>query len=194
MNRTIISAAAILGCVLTVPAFASDHGMKHGGDSPHGGGHHGAMSAGVSVMTPWARATPGMAKNGGAYMTLQNGGKMADRLVAADADVAERVEIHTHINDNGVMRMRKIDGIDVPAGETVMLKPGGYHVMFIGLHKPLKEGESFPVTLTFEKGGKQTVTVEIKKVGAMKPGMGHGHSGHMGDQKKDGHGTGGHHH
>ncbi|CAN0507983.1 unnamed protein product, partial [Discosporangium mesarthrocarpum] len=89
------------------------------------------------------------------------------------SDVSARTELHTHINDNGVMRMRHVKGVNLPAGGEVAFKPGGYHIMFIGLHKPLKKGERFPVTLIFEKAGKQTVEVNVMSVGAMKGGMKH---------------------
>ena len=139
-----------------------------------------AFAQNTMVSDPWARASAGAVKNGAAFMTIMSHGE-ADRLVSASAPVAEAVELHTHINDNGVMRMRKIPAIDVPAGETVTLKPGGLHVMFIGLKAPLTQGESFPLALNFEKAGTITVQVPIKKVGAMGHGMGHdkkGMSGH----------------
>ena len=128
-----------------------------------------AFAQNLMVSDAWARASPGAVKNGGAFLTIMNHGE-ADRLVSASAPVAKVTELHTHINDNGVMRMRQIPAIDVPAGETVTLKPGGLHVMFMGLKAPLKEGESFPLTLTFEKAGTRTMQVKIKKAGA----MGHG--------------------
>jgi copper(I)-binding protein len=128
----------------------------------------------LTIADPWARASAGRARAGAAFMRITNDGAEADRLVAADADVSEVVELHTHIKDGDVMRMRKVEAIDVPAGETTMLQPGGLHVMFIGLHESLKEGETFPVTLTFEQTGDVTVTVTVKGVGAMGGGMGHG--------------------
>ena len=162
-------AALALGLAVASPAGAHEHGKKM--DDHKTGDHKMSMkTSGIAVEKAWARATPGTAKNGGAYLMIANTGASADRFVAAAADVAERVEIHTHIDDNGIMRMRKVDGIDVPAGGTVMLKPGGYHIMFLGLHKPLKKGDEFPLTLTFEKAGKQTVEVEVQAVGAMKGG------------------------
>ena len=72
--------------------------------------------------------------------------------------------------DNGAMKMRQVDGIDLPAGKPVTLKPGGYHIMLLDLAHPLKQGQSFPLTLSFEKAGKQNVTVKVQKVGAMAPG------------------------
>ena len=142
-----------------------------------------AFAQNTMVSDPWARASPGAVKNGAAFMTIMSHGE-ADRLVSASAPVSEAVELHAHINDNGVMRMRKIPAIDVPAGETVTLKPGGLHVMFIGLKAPLTQGESFPLALNFEKAGTITVQVPIKKVGDMGHGMGHGKKGMNGHGSK----------
>jgi copper(I)-binding protein len=177
--KTILSFAAVaaIATAFAGPVNAQSHKMK---DGMHGGhGSHSSMT-GVKIENAWARATPGMAKNGGAYLTVVNAGKSRDRLVAATADVAKRVEVHTHINDNGIMRMRQVDGIDLPAGGTIQMKPGGYHVMLIGLHKPLKKGERFPVTLVFEKAGEVKTSVEVRSVGAMGSGMKREMKGHGG--------------
>ncbi|MEQ8192892.1 MAG: copper chaperone PCu(A)C [Rhodospirillales bacterium] len=134
----------------------------------------------VQAKNPWARSTaPGM-KNGAAYLTLMNAGKTPDRLIAAATPVAKKVELHTHIKDGDIMRMRHVvGGIAVKPGATVMLKPGGYHAMLMGLKKPLKKGERFPLSLTFEKAGTVTIEVPVAGFGAMKPGepggMHHGH-------------------
>jgi len=184
--KTILSFAAVaaIATAFAGPVNAQSHKMK---DGMHGGhGSHSSMT-GVKIENAWARATPGMAKNGGAYLTVVNAGKSRDRLVAATADVAKRVEVHTHINDNGIMRMRQVDGIDLPAGGTIQMKPGGYHVMLIGLHKPLKKGERFPVTLVFEKAGEVKTSVEVRSVGAMGGGMKHDMKGHGGHGGKKGH-------
>ena len=127
----------------------------------------------LTISGAFARASAGMAKAGGGFMKIMNEGE-ADKLLSAASDVADRTELHTHIKDGDVMRMREVDHIDVPAGGHVELKPGGYHVMFIGLKAPLKEGESVPVQLTFEKAGQVSVTVKVGPVGA-KEHMGHSH-------------------
>ncbi|WP_051285339.1 copper chaperone PCu(A)C [Nisaea denitrificans] len=135
----------------------------------------------ITVEHPWARATPGRAKNGAAFMKLENHGGTDDRLMAASGDVASRVELHTHLHENGVMKMRPSGPITVPAHGHAMLQPGSFHVMMIGLKAPLVEGEMFPLTLTFEKSGTVTVKVMVQSVGAgagnnaMKHGMKHGH-------------------
>lgn len=128
----------------------------------------------LTIGAPWARASAGMAQAGAAFMTITNQGA-TDRLVSAAAEVSEVVELHTHIQDGDVMRMRKIDAIEVP-GETVThLRPGGLHIMFIGLDEPLQEGGTFPLSLTFETAGTVEVTVTVQGVAAMGKGsMGHG--------------------
>lgn len=159
----------------------------------HAHGHGGmqvAQADGIAVEAPFARASAGPVKNGAAYLTLRNDGGEDDRLVAARAPVADRVELHTHLHENGVMRMRQVEAIEVPAGGMAMLKPGGDHVMLMGLKAPLKEGESFPLTLIFEKAGEITVDVAISGVGAM---QGHGDSSHHGGHgQHGGHGNHGH--
>ena len=134
--------------------------------SPTAGHAADSQAAPITVADAWARASAGMAKAGAAFMTIKNTGA-DDKLVAASADVSDRVELHTHIHDGDVMRMRKVDAIDVPANGEAVLAPGGYHIMFLGLKAPLKEGETFPLTLTFEHGGKITVDVTVKAPGAM---------------------------
>ncbi len=139
----------------------------------------GVALAEATVQSPWARATPPTAKNGAAFMTIKGGGA-GDRLVSASAPVSERVELHTHLMEGGVAKMREVPAIDVPANGAVELKPGSYHVMLIGLKAPLKEGGTFPLTLRFEKQGTVTVDVPVRALGAMGDTGGHGmpHKGH----------------
>lgn len=120
----------------------------------------------IRIIHPWARATAPGAAAGGGFMVLENAGA-ADRLVSAQAGVSAVVELHTMSMEGNVMRMRKLEqGIELPAGGRVALKPGGLHVMFIELKAPLKEGESFPLTLQFEKAGEVSVSVEVMGMGA----------------------------
>lgn len=136
-----------------------------------------AKPSSIKVEAPWARPTPGRAKNGAAFMTLVNTGETADSLVSATSDVSDRTEVHAHIMDGGVMRMRKVDGVEIAPGSPTVLKPGGLHVMFLGLKKPLKMGETVAVTLTFEKAGKVDVRIPVGNAptGATQGGQGHGH-------------------
>ncbi len=141
----------------------------------------------ITVSNPFARATAGKAKAGGGYFMISNKGE-ADRLIAAHADVSAATELHTHIHEGNVMKMRQVEAIDVPAHGEVALKPGGFHVMFMQLKGPLKKGESFPLELSFEKAGKVTIDVPIAGVGAkMTSGMDHSKMEH-GDMKKHDHG------
>lgn len=117
----------------------------------------------ITIEHPHARATLPGQPTGGAYLTLANGGA-DDRLVAVRADVSERVELHTMAMEGDVMRMRELDAIELPAGKQVALKPGGLHIMLIGLKRPLKAGERFPMTLRFENAGEVTVQVDVETV------------------------------
>ena len=136
---------------------------------------HGAKAQGIVVTGPWARATPGRAPNGAAYFTLTNQGPAGDRLIGASSPAAGRAELHTHIHDKGVMRMRKLPGIDLTPGASVTFRPGGYHVMLMGLKAPLREGATFPLTLRFQKAASKTITVKVMGIGAMGGGASHGH-------------------
>jgi hypothetical protein len=128
----------------------------------------------LTIDHPWARAS--VAANGAAYMVISTSGTAPDQLVAAASPVAGKVELHTQIIEGDVMRMRPVKAIEVNIGEPAVLKPGGLHVMLIGLKAPLKEGEKFPLTLTFEKAGSVTVDVAVQSAGAGLPE-------HMGEHK-----------
>jgi hypothetical protein len=115
---------------------------------------------------PWARPTFALATNGAAYLSIHNMGGNQDRLTAAsvDVDIAQEVQIHDVLMDGDIMRMRQItSGVAIANGEIVSFTPGGKHLMLLGLKKPLKEGESFPLTLYFENSQAMVVTVKIEK-------------------------------
>lgn len=131
---------------------------------------------GVQVANPWARASAGMTGAGAVYMTLSNPGAAADSLVAASSPIAATAELHTHIAEGDVMRMRPVDSIEVPAGETVELRPGGLHVMLMNLEAPLTRDETFPLTLSFATAGDVTVDVTVLAPGAMSGEDTHGRS------------------
>ncbi len=118
----------------------------------------------LTISHAWARAAMNGA-NGAAYVTVTNAGTEGDRLVAAASPVAAKVELHVHLMEDGVMKMRPVDGIDIGPGAAVEFHPGGYHVMLLGLTGPLTAGTSFPMTLTFAKAGAVAVTVEVKGMG-----------------------------
>jgi hypothetical protein len=140
------------------------------------------VKAGDLVITQaWSRATPGGAKIGGGYLTIENKGTVADRLIGGSADVAGKVEVHEMAMSNGVMTMRPLDkGLSIDPGKTVKLAPGGYHLMLFDLKSPLKQGDKLPVTLEFEKAGKVKLSLDVQGVGAQAPGAA---SGNM-DMKK----------
>lgn len=126
-----------------------------------------AQTGQLAVDNAWARATPGKSDIGAAYVTIHS--PTADRLVAASTPVAKKAELHTMEMSGMVMKMRPISSIDIPAGQSVSLAPGGMHIMLMGLKQPLKAGQSFPLSLTFAKAGTCTVNVAVEKVGASGP-------------------------
>jgi len=137
-----------------------------------------AQSATVRVDAPYARATVPGQPAGGGYLKVTNTGKDADRLLAVSADVSKSVELHSMSMEGDVMRMRQVDAIDVPAGGSVELKPGGLHIMFIGLKGPLKAGDTFPATLKFEKAGEVKVTMQVNAANAAAAPAAHDHANH----------------
>jgi copper(I)-binding protein len=123
------------------------------------------------ISQAWSRATPGGAKAGAGYLTIENKGSAADRLVAISGDVAGKIEVHEMAMNNGVMTMRPLDnGLAIEPGKTVTLAPGGYHLMLTDLKQPMKQGDKVPLTLQFEKAGKVAVTLDVQGVGAKGPG------------------------
>ncbi|MGH6714452.1 MAG: copper chaperone PCu(A)C [Bradyrhizobium sp.] len=137
----------------------------------------------ILVERPWARATPAGARTGAVYVTLVNNGSSSDSLLNAATPVADQIQFHSASEENGVSRMREMRTVEVTPGARVAFSPGGLHIMLVGLKQPLKEGQAFPMTLTFEKAGKIDLMVPIAKVGAMQGGdmgsMDHGHDGPM---------------
>jgi periplasmic copper chaperone A len=133
------------------------------------------IKAGDLVITQaWSRATPGGAKVAGGYLTIENKGSVADRLIGGSADVAEKVQVHEMGMNNGVMTMRQLgQGLTIEPGKTVKLAPGGYHLMLLDLKNPLKQGDKLPVTLEFEKAGKVRLSLDVQGVGAQGPGGAH---------------------
>lgn len=154
-----------------------DHSKhQHGAADTSGAGKAGTATAGsLTIEGAWTRATAEGAKVAAGYLTLRNAGSAADTLVSVSTPAAERGEVHDmSMSDDGVMRMRHLaDGIEIPAGGAIELKPGGTHLMFMGLKDRLVEGGTVPVTLTFKSGASMTVTLPVKALGASS-GSGHG--------------------
>ncbi len=157
-RRALLTRLTAVAVCLTTPAFAQQ-----------------AATDNLEISGGFARATPELAKVGAAYLTITSLGT-ADRLVGFTTPACNRPELHTHIDEDGVMRMRQVDAIDVPAGGVAELKPGGLHMMLIDLNGHLVEGETLDLTLVFEEAGEVAVTVPIKALGAM--GAGNGCQGH----------------
>lgn len=136
-----------------------------------------AFAADIMVQDPYARSSAMMATSGAAFMQIMNHGETDDRLIGAASPVAEMVQLHTHKEDeNGVMRMLHVEeGFPVAAGETLMLARGGNHVMFMGITEPFEQGDTIPLTLTFEKAGDITVEVPVDLERQPIHGMKHQH-------------------
>lgn len=156
--------AAVAATLTAIPAFAAD----------------------ITINDPYARVSSMMAKSGAAFMVIENAAGADDRLVAASSDVAEKVELHTHKEDDmGVMRMLEVEeGFVIPAGGSHALARGGDHVMFLGLTRELDHGDVVDVTLTFEQAGDVTVQIPVDLErkpmhgGQMQHGMGDGQMNH----------------
>jgi copper(I)-binding protein len=130
----------------------------------------------LDIVDPWSRATPKGATVGAGYMKITNTGTALDRLISGSSDVAPTFEVHEMTMDNGVAKMRPIKGgLEIKPGETVELKPGSFHVMLVGLKKPLTAGDHIKATLVFEKAGKVDVEYDVRAMGAEQgsemPGM-----------------------
>ncbi|HSO84788.1 copper chaperone PCu(A)C [Thiocapsa sp.] len=123
-----------------------------------------ALGAEVSIGDPYARAVPPGQANSAVFMSLENQTGENQALVGAESVVSEVVELHTHVEEDGMMRMRRIEKIEIPAGETVTLKPGGLHVMLIGLKQPLEPGDTVDLALTFEDGSRIPVQAPVRRI------------------------------
>jgi len=121
----------------------------------------------VTVNEPHARAVPPGQSVSAAFMELANTSAADHALVAAESPAAETVELHEHTMRDGMMAMREIPRIDLPAGQSVSLQPGGLHVMLIGLKQPLNAGDRVEITLVFEDGSRQTIEAPVRKAGVM---------------------------
>jgi copper(I)-binding protein len=162
VEQTLGLAALAIALVLILAQAASAHEFRVGD---------------LTLEHPWSRATPPGAAVGAGYLVIDNGGAEADRLVSATADdVCGHVEIHRMAVENGVMTMSPIPGgLEIPAGGSVTLEPGSFHLMLMDLKRELKEGETFSASLTFEKAGTIDVEFQVDSMGADGAMMGHDH-------------------
>jgi copper(I)-binding protein len=163
MNRRSLLAAAA-----AIFPFAHARAQTHGTATFRAGP--------IVVEAPWTRATPGGARVAGGFMVIRNTGNTADRLTGGTFPGAPRVEVHEMATVDGVMRMREVrGGIEIPAGGTVELRPGGYHMMFMDLGEQIRTGAPLRGTLVFEKAGTVTIDYSVAPIGAPGPAGGHGH-------------------
>ena len=139
-------------------------------------GHASGVADQIKVDDPYVRAVPPGQPNSASFMGLHNADDQAHKLVDAHSQVAKVVELHTHIHEDGMMKMRRVPAIDLPAGETTILAPGGLHVMLIGLQQKLVPGEKVALTLVFEDGSEVELQAPVRKVMGMM--MKHGNMGH----------------
>jgi copper(I)-binding protein len=157
MKKLFSSVAVVIGVLLASSAGAQS-----------------ASNAGLAFDAPWVRASAPGQKNGAGYVQIKNKSGQTDRLISATTANVGRVELHTIINENGVAKMRQVQGIEVPAGAGATLAPGGFHIMFMGLNAPFQAGDVVPVTLRFEKAGEVKVDFEIKPATYNPAATGHG--------------------
>ncbi|MFZ5707496.1 MAG: copper chaperone PCu(A)C [Pseudomonadota bacterium] len=135
-----------------------------------------ALAASVRVETPWLRETAPAAKAGGGYAVIRNAGKVEDRLLGGSTAVAASVDVHSMTMDGNIMRMRPVSGgLAIAPGGSVALKPGGYHLMLMGLKRPLKRGETVTITLRFAKAGDVPVRFRVEPIDHQ---LGGGHDHH----------------
>ncbi|MEA3639342.1 MAG: copper chaperone PCu(A)C [Lamprobacter sp.] len=123
-----------------------------------------AFAEGIAIADAYARAVPPGQPNSAAFMTLTNAGEQDRALITGESDAAEVVELHRHRMEDGMMRMRQVEQIALPAGETVTLAPGGLHVMLIGLTKTLAPGDQIELTLGFDDGSLQTLNLPVRRI------------------------------
>jgi copper(I)-binding protein len=173
-NRSLPSVAvAVLGLIAVHPdaraaemTTTAQMQMDHGGQSAMAGNATFKLGD-LTVTSPWTRVTPGGAKIAGGYLKITNDGAASDRFVGAKSVAADHVEIHEMSMSDGVMKMRPLpNGLEIKPGETVELKSGGYHLMFMDLKQPLKQGDSLKATLQFEKAGSLDVNFGVNALGA----------------------------
>lgn len=148
--------AGMLLATLALPVIADDYTL---GD--------------LRIEHPWTRATPAAGAVGGGYLTIQNGGATPDRLLRVESPAAGTAELHTMSMEGGVMRMRPVEAIPIPAGGEVKLQPGGLHVMFLDTRQRFERGQRIPARLAFERAGAIDIEFIVEAPGA--PASGHAH-------------------
>lgn len=120
----------------------------------------------IEISNPWSRATPKGAQTAIGYVTIKNNGTTADRLTGGSTDVANHFQLHAMTMENGIAKMRELTDIEIKPGQTVYFTPGGSHLMFVDLKRPLSKGERISGTLVFERAGKVNVEYSVESIGA----------------------------
>lgn len=160
-----IFATFVAMAITSVFTFASGHGDGHSHDKKEMKHEHGKKHGmgTIKITAPWIRSTAPGAPSSAAYFTLTNTSSMPISIIAASSDIAERVEIHEHTMTDGVMKMQEVSGVTIPAKKRVEFKPGGYHVMFMGLKDAVKEGDKVTITLRFDNDTELTIDAIAQK-------------------------------
>ena len=152
MRLTIIGMA--IACFITTSAMATDYKVGS-----------------LAISGPWSRATPKGAQTAIGYMTIKNNGTTTDRLIGGSFDVAETFELHSMVMENGIAKMRELNGVEIKPGQTIEFKPGGSHVMFVNLKHPLSKGEHVKGTLVFAHAGTVQIEYNVEAIGAQSAPM-----------------------
>lgn len=174
--RTSLFAFASASLLAFVTPLAAQEADKTGGPAQHPASAEISLGD-LTITGPFSRATLPNAPVGGGFFTITNAGPADDRLVAAESSIAKETQIHEMAMEGDVMKMRQlVDGLVIPAGQTVALEPGGLHLMFMGLNGPIVEGDAVPLTLTFEKAG--TISLDLIAAGSAADAPAHGHGTH----------------
>jgi copper(I)-binding protein len=156
----VLTAPLLLAQLAAVPVAAADYDVGS-----------------IHISQPWARATPKGAVSGAGYMTVTNKATMPDQLSCVSSDASAQCQIHSMTMEGGVMKMRPVEGgLEIKPGETVTLKPGDFHIMFVNLKQPLEQGKTVKVTLKFQNAGTVDVEYPIAAIGAPAPGAAAGGS------------------
>jgi copper(I)-binding protein len=163
MNIRFAKAAIVAACAVMAPPLSIAHA------APPSVAEYDVGP--LKITAPWMRATPKGAAVAGGYFTVTNTGTASDRLISITSDLASVVQLHEMSMNGGVMTMREVDKpVEIKPGATLALKPGGYHLMFMHLNRPAKQGDTVKATLTFEKAGKVDIEIPVGGFGATGPG------------------------
>lgn len=153
---------------------------------------HGFNAGNIHIDHPWSRALPPVAPTGAAYLVLENNGQHSDTLLSARTPIAGHVELHEHIHQDGLMKMQQIDSVTIAPGQRVEFTPGGNHIMLFGLKQPLADGDSYPMTLTFQQAGEVDIEVMVTAAPDQHGNDHHQHNNHQEPSEAGAHSE--HHH